>query len=62
MKAEIENNQTLPTNKPITATKKGDDSKMKNEQNTTQPTTGATHPANDKIEMLPVSKLEDFKS
>ncbi|MCL2426967.1 MAG: ParB/RepB/Spo0J family partition protein, partial [Oscillospiraceae bacterium] len=41
---------------------KGDDSKMKNEQNTTQPTTGATHPANDKIEMLPVSKLEDFKS
>jgi len=62
MKAEIENNQTLPTNKPITATKKGDDSKMKNEQNTTQPTTDTAPPANDKIEMLPVSKLEDFKS
>jgi len=65
-------NQNIQTtiDETISKTKKGDDTKVKNEQNTTLPANEnpnpietVVNPANqDKIEILPIGKLEGFKS
>jgi len=68
MKRNIKNIQT--TQITTDETKKGDDAKMKNEQNTTLPVNEIAIPAQekqdpaikDKIEILPISALTDFKS
>ena len=69
MNKDNQNTETI-VDEIMSGIKKGDDTKMKSEQKTTLPATENTNPVQmeqssvspDKIEMLPINKLESFKS
>ena len=69
MNKDNQNTETI-VDEILSETKKGDDTKMKSEQNTTLPANEKPTPvqaelnptSQDKIETLPINKLESFKS